>query len=73
MVENLKEIAITAYEGIFNNQESIEIDGYRYYLEQRVVRDLDYTRSKDTAVLNRTQTRGVTGLRWHVKDTRSCG
>ena len=33
MVENLREKALTAYEGIFNNQETIEIDGYTYHLD----------------------------------------
>jgi hypothetical protein len=34
MVENLREKALAAYEGIFNNQESIEIEGYTYSLDQ---------------------------------------
>ena len=34
MVENLREKALTAYEGIFNNQETIEIDGYTYHLDR---------------------------------------
>ena len=33
MVEKLREKALAAYEGIFNNQESIEIDGYTYHLD----------------------------------------
>ena len=33
MVENLREKALTAYEGIFNNMETIELWGYKYYLE----------------------------------------
>ena len=30
MVENLQEKALTAYNGIFNNLETIELDGYTY-------------------------------------------
>ena len=33
MVENLKEKALTAFDGIFNNIETIEIDGDRYFLD----------------------------------------
>ena len=33
MVENLREKALAAYEGIFENQEFIEVDGYKYYME----------------------------------------
>jgi len=33
MVENLKAKALAAYNGIFNNQESIEIEGYTYHLD----------------------------------------
>jgi hypothetical protein len=33
MVENLREKALSAFEGIFNNFETIEIDGYNYYLD----------------------------------------
>ena len=33
MVENLREKALSAYEGIFNNIDTIEIDGYKYYLD----------------------------------------
>lgn len=40
MVENLKEKALKAYEAIFNNQEVIEIDGYRYHLEYTSLQDL---------------------------------
>jgi hypothetical protein len=33
MAENLEEKALAAYHGIFNNQEYIEVDGEKYYLE----------------------------------------
>ena len=33
MVENLREKALTAYDGIFNNSETIEIDGFTYHLD----------------------------------------
>ena len=32
-VENLREKALKAYEGIFNNMETIEIDGRRYQMD----------------------------------------
>ena len=33
MVENLREKALIAYDGIFNNHETIEIEGISYYLD----------------------------------------
>ena len=33
MVENLREKALAAYEGIFNNIETIEINGYTYHVD----------------------------------------
>jgi hypothetical protein len=33
MVENLREKALTAYNGIFNNLETIEIDGYAFHMD----------------------------------------
>jgi hypothetical protein len=33
MVENLREKALAAYQGIFNNMETIEIEGYTYHLD----------------------------------------
>ena len=33
MAENLKEKALTAYDGIFNDKETIEIDGNTYHLD----------------------------------------
>ena len=33
MVENLRKKALTAYEGIFNNMDTIEIDGYTYHMD----------------------------------------
>ena len=40
MVENLQDKALTAYHGIFNNQEVIEIDGKRYYLQYTSLQEL---------------------------------
>ena len=33
MVENLREKALAAYDGVFNNFETIKIEGYTYYLD----------------------------------------
>ena len=33
MVENLREKALAAYTGIFNDQDFIEVSGKRYYLQ----------------------------------------
>jgi hypothetical protein len=33
MVENLREKALIAFNGIFNNFETIEIDGYSYHMD----------------------------------------
>jgi len=40
MVENLREKALAAYTGIFNNQDSIEESGKRYYLQYTSLQQL---------------------------------
>jgi hypothetical protein len=40
MVENLREKALKAYEAIFNNQETVEIDGEKYYLIYTSIKNL---------------------------------
>jgi hypothetical protein len=40
MVENLRKKALKAYEGIFNNMETIEIDGYRYHMDYTSIQGL---------------------------------
>lgn len=53
MVENPREKALTAYEGIFNKKETIEIDEYTYHLDLANRKVTDYTRLMDTATLSR--------------------
>ena len=40
MVENLCEKALAAYNGIFNNQETMEIEGISYYLDHTISKGL---------------------------------
>ena len=40
MVENLREKALKAYEAIFSNQETIEIDGHTYHMEYTCIQNL---------------------------------
>ena len=40
MVENLREKALVAYEAIFSNQETIEVDGYKYHMEYSSLQNL---------------------------------
>jgi hypothetical protein len=40
MVENLQSKALKAYDAIFNNKETVEIDGETYYLEYTSIQNL---------------------------------
>ena len=73
MVENLRKKALIVYEGIFNKQEIIEIDRYKYYMKYNSRKGLRLYKIEGYSYLEQNPDTGSNWAKWLVKDIRSCG